>query len=202
MRVIGSTIATMFLAGTTMQASAAAGDGEFAVYGWGTQDCKSVYASLEGEQADQARELLAEWISGYITGRNRIEDGIYDLTPINTHYPLVSLAQSICANNTDQLFESVINAMIEAFSTLRLSENSPTISLSHKEQSVNVNEAIIPALQKFLISEGHLPDGTADGVFGPKTAEALENWQSEAGLTPSGLPEMITLFAMAQRIER
>lgn len=140
-------------------------------------------------------------MSGYITGQNRSEDGVYDLTPVKSHYPLVSLARNICTNNSDQLFESVVNAMVDSFFSLRLPTNSPTVSVSHNEQSVTINEATVLRVQEFLISSDHL-DGSADGKFGPRTARALESWQEEAGLTPNGLPDMVTLFLMAQQIEQ
>lgn len=202
MRTICAAITLTIVAGTSAPSTAATADGDFAVYGWGARDCTAITSVLEGDQAAQAQAQLAEWISGYVTSQNRSEDGVYDMTPVKTHYPLVSLARNICANNSDQLFESVVNAMIDSFSTLRLPENSPTVSVNHKEQSVTVNESTVLRVQEFLVSADLLENGSADGVFGPRTAQALESWQEAAGLQPNGLPDMVTLFLMAQQIDQ
>lgn len=201
MRSICTAIATTLVVGTSGPAIAAGLDGDFAVYGWGARDCNTIIAMLEGDQAAQAQGQMAEWISGYISSQNRNIDGVYDLTPIKTYLPMVSLAQNICVNNSDQIFENVVYAMIESFSALRLSTDSPAISLSHKGRSVTVNEVTLLQVQQFLISEGQL-DGPADGQFGTQTAEALEKWQENADLTPNGLPDMITLFLIAQQIKQ
>jgi len=115
---------------------------------------------------------------------------------------MVSLAQKLFAStNSNQLLESVVYSMIAGFSELRLPTDSPVVSLSHKGRSVTVNEATVLQVQQFLISEGQL-DGSADGQFGAKTAEALEKWQENADLTPNGLPDMVTLFLISKKIKQ
>ena len=202
MRIIFNAITATIIAGSTVVATASTDDGDFAVYRWGARDCDTVVSILQGDQADQARAQIAEWISGYITALNRNEDGVYDVTPVKTHLSLVSLAQNICANNPDQLLESIVNAIVANLSSLRISTNSSIVSATHNEGSVEVHEATILRVQEFLIAEGHLNNGTADGIFGPNTAQALEAWQENAGLTPNGLPDIVTLFLIAQQISQ
>jgi peptidoglycan hydrolase-like protein with peptidoglycan-binding domain len=200
MRSICSALATALVAGTSTSAIAETSSGDFAVYGWGARDCTTIVTMLEGDQAAQAQGQIAEWISGYISSQNRVRDSVYDLTPIKTHYPLVSLARNICANNSDQLLENVVYALVEGFSALRLPTNGPVVSLSHKGKTVSVNEMTLLSVQKFLISVDLLEVGSADGKFGAKTAEALEKWQYSANLTPNGLPDMMTLFLISQKL--
>lgn len=201
MRIIRTTAAALLLGAGMVPANAATQSGDFAIYGWGARDCNAVVATLEGEQGAQARGQLAEWISGYVSARNRVGDGVYDMTPIKSHYPLVALARNICTNNSDQLFEAVVDAMLTSFSSLTLSENSPVSELSRNERSATVNESTLLKVQQFLIDEGLLAEGSADGKYGPKTATAIEAWQEEVGMTVTGLPGVATLFLIAQQIE-
>lgn len=202
MRNICLTIATTIALGTVTPATAATSDGDFAVYGWGARDCNTIIAVLGGDQEAQVRAQLAEWISGYISASNRKDAGVYDVTPIKSHFPLVSLAQNICANNADQLFENVVAAIVGNYKAFELSENSPIATLSHNGNSVNVNEATVRRVQEFLIADGKLAEGSADGQFGPQTAQAIEKWQSNSKLTVNGLPDMVTLFLMAQKFSQ
>jgi len=195
--------AVALLAGVGVSpAQAATETGDFEVYGWGARDCTAIVTILDGEQGAQARGQLAEWISGYISARNRVVDGYYDLTPIKSQYPLVALARNICTNNADQLFESVVDAMMSTFSKLALSENSPIAQLSRNGRSATLNESTLLKVQQFLIAKEMLEEGSADGKYGPKTAEAIEAWQEGVGLTATGLPDIATLFLMAQQVDQ
>ena len=200
MRNICTTLVTALALGTVTPALAETSDGDFAVYGWGARDCNTIIAVLTGEQAVQAQAQLAEWMSGYISAQNRTTDAVYDITPIKSHVPMVSLARNICANNADQLFENVVFAMAESFSAFRLAENSPLVELSHNGNSVSVNESTVRRDQEVLIADGKLPANSVDGQFGALTAQAIEAWQTDANLTVNGLPDMGTLFLMAQKI--
>lgn len=202
MRNICVTLATALTFSTVTPSLAATSDGDFAVYGWGARDCNTIIAVLNGDQAAQAQAQLAEWISGFISAQNRMGEGLYDITPIKSHVPMVSLARNICANNPDQLFENVVFAILENFSALKLVENSPLVQVSHNGQAVSVNEETIRRVQEVLIADGKLSEGAADGQFGPQTAQGIEAWQQEAGVTQNGLPDMVTLFLMGQQLER
>ena len=200
MRNICATFTTALTLSIATPALAATSDGSFAVYGWGARDCNTIMTILNGEQAAQAQAQLAEWISGFISAQNRAAEGFYDITPVKSHSPMVSLARNICANNPDQLFENVVFAMVESFSALGLTENSSLVQLSHNGQAVSVNEATVRRVQEILIADGKLPAGSDDGKFGIQTALSIEAWQGEADITVNGLPDMVTLFLMAQKI--
>lgn len=201
MRIIRTTAAALLLATGTSPALAATTSGDFAVYGWGARDCNAIIAVIDGDQGAQARGQLAEWISGYITARNRVEDEVYDMTPVKSHYPLVALARNICTNNADQLFESVVDAMLTSFAAFKVSGNGAISALSRNGRATTVHEATLLQVQQFLIGKGLLDEGSADGKFGPKTAAAIESWQKDAGLQGTGLPDIATLFLIAQQMK-
>ena len=198
MRNIYATFMTVLTLSIATPALAATPDGSFAVYGWGARDCKTIMAVLDGEKAAQAKAQLAEWISGFISAQNRAAEGLYDITPVKSHSPMVNLAQNICANNPDQIFENVVFAVVKKYSALGLTKNSPLVKLSHKGQTVSVNEETVRRVQKILIADGKLPTGSDDGKFGTQTALSIEAWQGEADITVNGLPDMVTLFLMAK----
>lgn len=55
--------------------------------------------------------------------------------------------------------------------------------------------AAVEALQKKLIAQGINP-GPIDGVFGPKTADAVKRFQERKGLTADGIAGPKTLTAL------
>jgi peptidoglycan hydrolase-like protein with peptidoglycan-binding domain len=201
MQTFQAITASVILSVSALPGFTATSEGDFAVYGWGARDCSTVLAVLQGDKAAQARGQLAEWISGYITGQNRSGDGVYDLIPINSHYALVGLAQNICSKNVDQPFESIVAAIVKNFSGWSISGESPIVTLSHEGQSIDVNEATLARVQQVLVTSDLLEVAAADGKFGPQTAKALQSWQKSVGLVPSGLPDMLTLFLMAEELE-
>ena len=72
------------------------------------------------------------------------------------------------------------------------------------EQSQQAAEAIRTytlALQTDLATAGYLT-GEVDGVYGPETVEAVEQLQSDAGLTPTGLVDLPTRAALDDAVAR
>lgn len=59
-------------------------------------------------------------------------------------------------------------------------------------------DAIVAGYQQQLIALGYLPEGSADGVSGPKTVAAVKAFQKDAGLTVDGKVGPNTLSALAK----
>lgn len=55
----------------------------------------------------------------------------------------------------------------------------------------------VRGLQRILIGAGHLPDGSADGVFGPQTEAAVKRFQAQLDLVPDGIVGPRTHSAIA-----
>lgn len=183
---------------TAHAATAATEGGSFAVYGWGSETCSLVLQRLDGAEQGRVEEQIAEWVAGYISAHNRLLSGIYDVTPVKSHASIVPVAQTICQRNPDLIFESVVMAILDRLSSLRLLEESPVISVTHNGASLRVNAASVDRIQEILVAEGFLDKGKADGAFSIYTAEALASWQQAQGLMRTGLPDVVTLFMMAR----
>jgi hypothetical protein len=56
----------------------------------------------------------------------------------------------------------------------------------------------VKGLQRILIGAGHLPDGSADGVFGPQTEDAVKRLQAQLNLVPDGIVGSRTHGAIAR----
>lgn len=54
--------------------------------------------------------------------------------------------------------------------------------------------AVLQAVQRRLIARGHLPEGSADGVYGEQTAEAVAAFRDQADLAPPSLPDAWTML--------
>jgi hypothetical protein len=72
--------------------------------------------------------------------------------------------------------------------------NGPTVALAPGATGTQVQ-----ALQRALSSLGY-PAGTADGVYGKSTTDALSAFQAKAGLTPDGVLGPLTLQALTNAL--
>ncbi|MEG1844882.1 MAG: peptidoglycan-binding protein [Clostridia bacterium] len=60
--------------------------------------------------------------------------------------------------------------------------------------------ADVKQLQSWLIATGYLPEGEADGIYGSKTARAIESFQSDNQLTNDGVATVATQYLLALRV--
>lgn len=57
----------------------------------------------------------------------------------------------------------------------------------------------VKCIQQMLIMSGYLPEGQADGAFGKKTEAAVKSFQSDNGITASGIVDFETQYRLAER---
>ena len=187
---------TVLLLGVS-SASAATVSGQYATYAVGAQTCATV---LEAYQADQEAVMLdvSSWLSGYISGHNRLVEGVYDVTPVMNHAPLALLTLRICENNVDKLYETVVNSALDVFAPLRVTEESRSVQTVRGNRSATLRESAIEVLQAALASAGFLDNKFVDGVFGEKTSNGIISWQKANNVSETGLFDPLTIFVLLQ----
>jgi len=68
-------------------------------------------------------------------------------------------------------------------------------SATGQQDQVQLSSSEVRSLQQELDKQG-FNSGQADGVFGPETKAALEKFQKEKGMNPTGEPNQQTLAAL------
>jgi hypothetical protein len=179
-------------------ASAATNNGKFAAYSVGAQPCSVVLQAYAG--TDRAKALLevSSWLSGYISGLNRLKEDTYDATSIMDHASLTFLTLRICEKNPKQLYESVTNAMIESFSSIRSREEVGGVTIESGGQIVRLRTSAIKKLQLILVDQGYLKVSRADGIYGKNTSSAITAWQEKNALKKTGNFDTLTVFMLLQ----
>lgn len=178
--------------------SAATDTGQYATYAIGAQNCSALLDAYQNAEQDAVLLEVSSWLSGYISGVNRLEESTYDVTPIMNHAALALLTLRVCENNPDQLYESVVSATIEEFELLRVREEVGGVQLESQGRTVMLREPAIKLLQTILADEGYLEAEAADGVFGSQTSEAITEWQKSEARTETGIFDPITVFGLLQ----
>jgi peptidoglycan hydrolase-like protein with peptidoglycan-binding domain len=77
------------------------------------------------------------------------------------------------------------------------SQNQDAAQDSGKGSAIQLNRTQTRMLQRQLNRAG-LDAGRADGIFGTRTKEALQKWQTQKGLNASGEVDQQTLAALRQ----
>lgn len=180
-----------------LAASASSEDDRFATRGLGANSCTALTSGEQTELEPAVRAQLASWIGGYISYRNRTENGLFETMPVQNLNALAELTRVVCLNNPDALVESAVFALVGRMAVLGLPAEAPLQTLRNDEYEVSVREGVTLEVQKHLVAEGLLEEGGADGVFGRRTAEALLTFQEDRNLTRTGLPDAMTLFVIA-----
>jgi len=172
--------------------------GQFAAYAVGAQTCATILEAYQTSNQPNVLFEVSSWLSGYISGVNRLSDGTYDVTPVMNHSSLAVLTLRLCENNSDQLFETVVNALLGVFEPLRVTEESPGIQVGRDGQVMTLRQASIRLLQNELVAVGFLDAQSADGVVGPKTLGALLAWQKVNNRAETGTFDPLTILGLLQ----
>jgi peptidoglycan hydrolase-like protein with peptidoglycan-binding domain len=88
-------------------------------------------------------------------------------------------------------------AAIVTFPTTAQQSTPPDITKVDTQAVPTLNPDKIRVIQQALQSKGFDP-GPIDGIFGPRTREAVRNFQDRYGMNPTGEIDNQTLFALGK----
>lgn len=184
----------LFLATTTPAAFGADQSGNFAVRGFGSARCQD-YEAAARENNSEALLAYASWLQGYFSARNQMAVGTFDTVPIYQATELLTLLRSVCARSENLLVENAASEIIDLFEAAYTSEPSEVLTLERDGARATIRSATLTQVQQRLRDLGYY-DSAVDGVFGDRSATAIERFQAQAGLPETGLPDLATLVEL------
>ena len=195
LRVFVITLFSLNLAFTTFAADA---DGKFVSLGVGVAKCEQFL--IARQQQSENYYLFGGWIDGYLSARNQLDENTYTLTPWQKIDVLAGFLTDYCVKNRDIAFQRAVMVMAEALKPQRLTESTETIEIRVPAglETTLFKEVLIRA-QNTLIEKGYgdgFTDGKATGKFDQITIDAIKQYQKQLGMTQTGFPDQITLFAI------
>lgn len=175
---------------------AAAPDGSFAIRGVGANPCSALTAAVDAKSEEVG--WLVHWMDGYLTAVNRYRDDTFDVAPWPGPRLLLMLVDAHCRQRPQDPLYEVVHQLVLLLGPQRLTRPSEPVEIAVGERRRQLYREIVRRMQQALIDLGLLK-GKADGVFGPKTREALAAFQKSRGLEATGFPDDQTLFELFLR---
>lgn len=196
-----SSLACALFAGLFAAAPASAADsnGNFAVHGAGSQSCAQYITAVDGQADNQEVLIYVSWAQGYLSSLNRLQQNAFDVLPISGANDIAVLLARICRQNQEVPYANAVLRLARAFAPMQIATDSPTIELTRGDTTVRVRKAALAMVQQYLKDSGRY-GGNVDGVFGERTAEAITEFQGEAEVPQTGLPDLNTFAAILARI--
>lgn len=190
--------ALLMMVGMAGVASGADADGKFAVRGVGGLPCSRLVSYVDSKNAKtrtQAVLAYQSWLNGYLSHVNRSAENTFDASPIVSGRDMLSILLGQCRKQPDALTETIAAGVISTLADARLESESPIVTLSDGDRSVQYRRSAIVAAQRQLIEEGYLK-GRADGAFGPATSSAVAAFQKAKGLEENGFLSTNTMIRL------
>jgi Putative peptidoglycan binding domain len=180
-------------ASTSMNAHAADEQGNFALRGFGAQQCSAATKSLEGDT--QATGAAIAWLLGYSTAFNRMQSGTFDVSPLADATSLYRMVMGICQRSPDSRVETVAFDILRTLAAARVTVSTPIVETKSGEVTAEVRQETLLSMQTQLIKLKYLT-GTADGVFGAQTEAALKAFQKAQELPVTGVADAATIVRL------
>ena len=174
-------------------AGAADVNGQFATKGVGVLSCRQFVddRSKDGE----FRQRFRSWLDGYLTAVNRYEPGTYDAAPWASGEVFATIVERHCRESPNESYAQAAQKLILSLKEDRLTQRSPLRSVTASGRSTQIYEEVLRLLQVQLADRG-LYTGRPDGVFGPRTQDAIATFQISEGMAGTGLPDPLTVWKL------
>ena len=187
-------LGTVLLLGTAAAAEAADAQSRFQAYGLGRVPCKRFVEVCESKKEEC--KLTGTWMEGYFSAFNALSRDTFDILPWQQPELIAQFTFNVCKQNPDAPVLEVVNELIRKLLVpTRVQTAADRVKIGDGDQAVMLYRDTVRDIQQQLDKSGHL-DGKADGAFGPGTKAAIEAFQKQAGLKPTGIPDQRTLIAL------
>lgn len=181
---------------TGQEAAAATQAGDYAVRGPGAKSCTAYLAAIKNNESTALQEFHS-WMGGYISGFNRTTEGVFDVWPYGGVGSFGDVVASVCDANREHTLDVIVGEVITNLEDLYLARSSGIAAIENSGVRMQVRKGHIRRIQGQLKRRGRY-GGETDGLYGPRTKEALEGFQKEHGLEVNGLPDFKTSMLLLE----
>ena len=172
-------------------ANGASKSGKFGARDAGRATCER-YVAARSERA-ALYGLFLGWIAGYITAYNSLAEDTLDIAPWQNTELLAGLLNNHCKKNPQISFGRAVNTLVSSLKATRLQGGPENVEAKSGGRSITVYRAIMRRAQQRLAERGYY-EGAIDGLYGKRSRDAFEAFQSGKGIAVTGLPDQETLF--------
>lgn len=169
-------------------------NGNFAIRGIGSAQCDQYTATYEEGETEVLRRVI-HWMQGYLSARNKTTEGAFDTVPTYRPEDILALINAVCVENPEIRIEAAANGVLSLFEPTWISESSELSVLSEGGRRLPIRNAVLGQIQQALSDAGFY-DADVDGVYGKRSAKALQNFQEKRGIEATGLPDLPTLLTL------
>lgn len=172
----------------------------FVVRGMGVFSCADVVDALTGSEPDLITVRYVAWLSGYLSHASRAHPKQSDALPFPDIDGFATVVARICESNPALPLETVTYNVLAILAEVNTNGAEAALAVEHNGLAMLLRPSVLEAVQRRLIQRGLLAEGQADGIFGPRSAEAITAFQESVGLEQTGLPDAWTIFVLLQGV--
>lgn len=173
-------------------------NGDFVIRGIGYQKCSYINEDYSRNRLKQIE--LSSWISGYVTYANRATASIIDWLPVQNTSQFAALASILCKSHPGYRIQDVVDALGKHFAPYYVHNKDDFKVLKSETHQVSLRSETIQVVQSLLAEQGFLSEENVDGKYGPQTAQAILEFQEKSGsMQKTGIPDILTLYTLAQQ---
>jgi hypothetical protein len=178
-------------------AGAADQEGRFALKGGGATSCANFVEARRAGGTDM--RLFEGFVDGYVTAANLLTPDTFDLVPWQTTALMLEMLGAYCTRTPQAQFAAAVTRLVSALATERLRQSSNLVGARSGTGVVPIYAEVLKRVQEALRArDPRLPE--PNGVWTDATRLALERFQRESNIPPTGLPDQRTLFTLLQRM--